>query len=94
MRQCIQGVSHPNQALEMYNEQYELSSVGPLLDVLRSLDEERVSQHLREISARIALDEYDPARDNVEVVSVMYEVCMLFFVMFLFIFLIGKEVFY
>lgn len=94
MRQCIQCVSHHYQALEMYNEQYELSSVGPLLDVLRSLDEERVSQHLREISARIALDEYDPARDNVEVVSVMYEVCMLFFVMFLFIFLISKEVFY
>ncbi|GMY38273.1 helicase SEN1 [Fagus crenata] len=76
MRQCIQCVSHHYQALEMYNEQYELSSVGPLLDVLRSLDEERVSQHLREISARIALDEYDPARDNVEVVSVMYEVLM------------------
>ncbi|GMY38250.1 helicase SEN1 [Fagus crenata] len=54
MRQCIQCISHHYQALEMYNEQYELSSVGPLLDVLRSLDEERVSQHLREISARIA----------------------------------------
>ncbi|KAK7841514.1 putative helicase magatama 3 [Quercus suber] len=75
-RQCIQCVSQQHQALEMYNEQYELSSVGPLLDVLRSLNEERVTQHLREITARIAREEYDPARDNAEVISVMYEVLM------------------
>ncbi|XP_075666212.1 uncharacterized protein LOC142636030 isoform X1 [Castanea sativa] len=75
-RQCIQCVSQHHQALEMYNEQYEFSSVGPLLDVLRSLNEERVTQHLRDITARIAREEYDPARDNAEVVSVMYEVLM------------------
>lgn len=87
MRQCIQCVSQHHQALEMYNEQYELTSVGPLLDVLRSLNEERVTQHLREITARVAREEYDPARDNAEVVSVMYEVCMLFFLMFPFVYL-------
>lgn len=86
-RQCIQCVSQHHQALEMYNEQYELTSVGPLLDVLQSLNEERVTQHLREITARVAREEYDPARDNAEVVSVMYEVCMLFFLMFPFVYL-------
>ncbi|GAV59440.1 AAA_11 domain-containing protein/AAA_12 domain-containing protein [Cephalotus follicularis] len=76
MRLCIQCISQHHQALEMYSMEYELGSVGPLLDVIRILDEERVTRHLREINVRLALQEYDPLRDNAEVVSVMYEVLM------------------
>ncbi|XP_048318227.2 uncharacterized protein LOC107428153 isoform X1 [Ziziphus jujuba] len=76
LRHCIQCVSQHHQAQELYNVEYELSSIGPLLDVLRSLDEERVTLHLREINATLARQEYDPARNNAEVVSVMYEVLM------------------
>ncbi|KAG7997209.1 hypothetical protein I3843_01G200700 [Carya illinoinensis] len=76
MRKCIQCISQYHQALEMYDREYELSCIIPLLDVLRTLDEQRVTQHLREINARIAREEYDPARDNAEVVSVMYEILM------------------
>ncbi|OMO65548.1 putative helicase MAGATAMA 3 [Corchorus olitorius] len=56
--------------------EYELCSIGPLLDVLRSLDEARVTQHLREINEKLVKQEYDPACDNAEVVNLMYEVLM------------------
>lgn len=59
--------------------EYELSTIGPLLEVLRSLDEERVTQHLREINERLAQQLYDPISDNIQVVSVMYEVVYYFF---------------
>lgn len=75
MWQCIQCISQHYQAQEMYSMEYETSSIGPLLDVLRSLDEERVTQHLIEINTKLAQKEYDAARDNAEVISVMYEVC-------------------
>lgn len=75
MKTCIRCISQHHQALEMYRMEYELSSIGPLLDVLQSLDEERVTQHLREINERMAKKDYFPAHDNAEVVSVMYEVC-------------------
>ncbi|KAA3477941.1 Aminoacyl-tRNA synthetase, class Ic [Gossypium australe] len=76
MRHCIQCVSQHHQAQEMYSTEYELCTIGPLLDVLRSLDEERVTQHLREINERLVRQEYDPVCDNAEVVNLMYEVLM------------------
>ncbi|KAL3736981.1 hypothetical protein ACJRO7_025846 [Eucalyptus globulus] len=76
MKTCIRCISQHHQALEMYRTEYEPSSIGPLLDVLQSLDEERVTQHLREINERMAKKDYFPAHDNAEVVSVMYEVLM------------------
>ncbi|KAE8709137.1 hypothetical protein F3Y22_tig00110332pilonHSYRG00979 [Hibiscus syriacus] len=76
MRHCIQCVSQHHQAQEMYSMEYESCSIGPLLDVLRHLDEERVTQHLREMNERLALQKYDPVCDNVEVVNLMYEVLM------------------
>ncbi|KAK8292736.1 hypothetical protein V6Z11_D06G139400 [Gossypium hirsutum] len=76
MRHCIQCVSQHHQAQEMYITEYELCTIGPLLDVLRSLDEERVTQHLREINERLVRQEYDPVCDNAEVVNLMYEVLM------------------
>jgi senataxin len=61
----------------MYDKEYETSSIGPLLEVLRSIDEERVTQHLREINDRLKKQECDHLRDNVDVVSLMYEVLLL-----------------
>lgn len=78
MRQCIQCISQHYQAQEMYSSEYESSSIGPLLDVLRNLDEERVTQHLIDMNTTLARKEYDAARDNAAVVSVMYEVDALF----------------
>ncbi|XP_022716392.1 helicase SEN1-like isoform X3 [Durio zibethinus] len=76
MRHCIQCVSQHHHAQEMFSMEYELCSVGPLLEVLRSLDEERVTQHLREMNERLVRREYDPLCDNAEVVNLMYEVLM------------------
>ncbi|KAA8541523.1 hypothetical protein F0562_022675 [Nyssa sinensis] len=76
MRQCTQCICQHHQAQEMYNAEYESSSIGPLLDVLRNLDEERITQHLKEINGRIAQGEYNPVCDNNEVVSIMFEVLM------------------
>ncbi|XVF23314.1 hypothetical protein REPUB_Repub13aG0026900 [Reevesia pubescens] len=76
MRHCIQCVSQHHQAQDMYSMEYELCSIGPLLEVLRSLDEERVTQHLREMNQRLVRQEYDPVCDNAEVVNLMYEVLM------------------
>ncbi|KAF9612426.1 hypothetical protein IFM89_000174 [Coptis chinensis] len=76
MRHCTQCICQYHQAQEMYNVEYESSCVGPLLTVLRSLDEERVSQHLREINAKITHGEMDSELYNAEVVSVMFEVLM------------------
>ncbi|XP_050380960.1 uncharacterized ATP-dependent helicase C29A10.10c isoform X2 [Argentina anserina] len=76
MRHCIQCICQHYQAQEMYCSEYELSSISPLLDVLRRLDEERVTQHLIDMNTTLVRKEYDPARDNAEVVSVMYEVLM------------------
>lgn len=58
----------------MYSMEYESGVIGPLLDVLRSLDEERVTKYLREINARLARQEYDPQIDNNQVICIMYEV--------------------
>ncbi|XP_052181406.1 uncharacterized protein LOC127794403 isoform X2 [Diospyros lotus] len=76
MRRCTQCICQHHQAQETYILEYELSSVSPLLIVLQSLDEERVTQHLKDINSRIGQGEYDPVRDNAEVVSVMFEVLM------------------
>ncbi|KAH7865286.1 hypothetical protein Vadar_004656 [Vaccinium darrowii] len=75
-RRCTQCICQHHQAQEMYRSEYEWSSIGPLLDVLRSLDEERVTQHLKEINSRITKGVYDPVNDSAEVVSVMFEVLM------------------
>ncbi|KAI3990319.1 hypothetical protein MKX01_037658 [Papaver californicum] len=74
MRQCVQCVSQHHQAQEMYSTEYEASCIVPLLKVLRSLDEERVTHHLKELNAKISEGDYDSELHNAEVVCVMYEV--------------------
>ncbi|XP_010462744.1 PREDICTED: uncharacterized protein LOC104743346 [Camelina sativa] len=76
MRLCAQCICQHHQTQEMYEKEYECSSVGPLLDVLRKLDEERVTGHLQEINSRIEKGTYDPDHHHAQVVSVMYEVLM------------------
>ncbi|TKY47970.1 Helicase SEN1 [Spatholobus suberectus] len=76
MRHCLQCISQHHQAQDMYNMEYESSSIGPLIDVLQKLDCERVTLHLRDINTKIAGEKYDPACDNAEVVNVLYEVLM------------------
>lgn len=74
MRLCAQCICQHHQTQEMYEKEYECSSVGPLLDVLRKLDEERVTRHLQEINSKIEKGTYDPDHHHAQVVSVMYEV--------------------
>lgn len=79
MRSCTLCIHQHHQAQEMYDTEYERSCISPLLDVLHMLDEERITQHLKHINARIARGEYDTERCYGEVVSVMFEVCMYFY---------------
>lgn len=58
----------------MYQNEYEPSCIGPLLDVLHVLDEERITTHLKDLNDRIARGVYDASCDYGEVVSVMFEV--------------------
>ncbi|KAK2425524.1 P-loop containing nucleoside triphosphate hydrolase superfamily protein [Trifolium repens] len=76
MKHCLQCISQHHQAQDTYNMEYESSSIGPLLDILQKLDYERVTSHLSDINARITGQKYDSARDNAEVVIVLYEVLM------------------
>ncbi|PIA43898.1 hypothetical protein AQUCO_01800146v1 [Aquilegia coerulea] len=76
MRQCTQCICQHHQAQELYTAEYESSCIGPLLIVLRSLDEERVTQHLKAINVKIAKGELDSELYSAEVVSVMFEVLM------------------
>lgn len=74
MRGCTLCIHQHHQAQEMYRNEYEQSCIGPLLDVLRMLDEERITLHLKDINDRIARGEYDASHDYGQVVSVMFEV--------------------
>ncbi|KFK43885.1 hypothetical protein AALP_AA1G186300 [Arabis alpina] len=76
MRLCAQCICQHHQTQEMYEKEYECSSVGPLLAVLRKLDEERVTRHLQEINLKVENGTYDPHHHHAQVVSVMYEVLM------------------
>lgn len=76
MRHCTQCICQHHRSQDMYNMDYDPSSIGPLLEVVRTLDEERISKNLREINAKVAWGEYDPACTNAEVVCVMFEVLM------------------
>ncbi|ESQ35132.1 hypothetical protein EUTSA_v10006526mg [Eutrema salsugineum] len=76
MRLCAQCISQHHQTQEMYEKEYECASVGPLLAVLRKLDEERVTSHLQEINSKVEKGTYDPNLHHSEVVCVMYEVLM------------------
>ena len=71
MRQCLQCISQHHQAQDMYNTEYESSSIGPLLDVLQKLDCERVTFHLRDINTKIVGEKYNPSCDNGEVVNIL-----------------------
>lgn len=74
MRQCTQCICQYHQAQELYSTEYDPSSIGPLLQVLRTLDEERISQHLKQINDRIRCGEYDTVQGSGEIVGVMFEV--------------------
>ncbi|KAH6773277.1 P-loop containing nucleoside triphosphate hydrolases superfamily protein [Perilla frutescens var. hirtella] len=76
MRGCTLCIHQHHQAQEMYQNEYEQSCIGPLLDVLRTLDEDRITLHLKNLNDRILKGEYDTSRDYGEVVSVMFEVLM------------------
>lgn len=74
MRKCTECISRHHQAQEMYKAEYESSFISPLLNTLQSLDEERVSEHLKEANSRLANGGYHNL-DNAEIVSLMFEVC-------------------
>ncbi|KAK1290120.1 putative helicase MAGATAMA 3 [Acorus calamus] len=76
MRECTQCICQHHQAQEMYSTEYEPDTVGPLLTVLRILDEERITEHLKDLNGRITRREYDLECYNAEVVSIMFEVLM------------------
>lgn len=76
LQDCMQCICQHHQAKDTYAMEYELSSIGPLLDVLCRLDEERVTNQLKEMNTRVASGKYDPVKDSAKVITVMYEVLM------------------
>ncbi|KAK1275068.1 hypothetical protein QJS04_geneDACA004129 [Acorus gramineus] len=66
MRECTQCICQHHQAQEMYSTEYEPDTVGPLLTLLRILDEERITEHLKDINGRITRREYDLECYNAE----------------------------
>lgn len=72
---CTKCVCQHHQAQESFDVEYQSDSVDPLLKVLHVLDEERVTEHLIEINARIRHKEYAPECHSAEVVCLMFEVC-------------------
>lgn len=85
LRACTQCVFQHHQAHNTYHSEYESDAVGPLLHVLKRLDEERVTEHLREINSVVTCKDYHPDGNNVEVVSVLFEVCHSLSSIFLFL---------
>ncbi|WVZ65434.1 hypothetical protein U9M48_014798 [Paspalum notatum var. saurae] len=73
---CTQCVCEHHQAQGFFDTEYRSDTVDPLLKVLRLLDEERVTEHIIQINAKIQLKEYDPSCHGAEVVSLMFEVLM------------------
>ncbi|KAF8694890.1 hypothetical protein HU200_037991 [Digitaria exilis] len=73
---CTQCVCEHHQAQGFFDTEYRSDTVDPLLKVLRFLDEERVTEHLKQINTKIQLKKYDPSCHGAEVVSIMFEVLM------------------
>lgn len=74
MERCTQCICQHHQAQEAFLAEYESDAIDPLLKVLHCLDEERVTEHLKEIKAKLQCREYDPECHSAEVVSIMFEV--------------------
>uniref|UniRef100_A0A803KQM3 Uncharacterized protein n=1 Tax=Chenopodium quinoa TaxID=63459 RepID=A0A803KQM3_CHEQI len=74
MRRCTECISRHHQAQEMYKAEYESGFISPLLSILQRLDEERVSEHIKEANSRLAQGGYHLDHDNAEIVSLMFEV--------------------
>nr|CAB3453834.1 unnamed protein product [Digitaria exilis] len=73
---CTQCVCEHHQAQGFFDTEYRSDTVDPLLKVLLFLDEERVTEHLKQINTKIQLKKYDPSCHGAEVVSIMFEVLM------------------
>uniref|UniRef100_A0A0E0M2X1 Uncharacterized protein n=1 Tax=Oryza punctata TaxID=4537 RepID=A0A0E0M2X1_ORYPU len=71
---CAQCVCEHHQAQKDFDSEYR-SGVDALLKVLRLLDEERVTEHLRQMNAKAQLKECKPSCHDAEV-SIMFEVLM------------------
>ncbi|KAK1434263.1 hypothetical protein QVD17_11183 [Tagetes erecta] len=76
LQDCMQCICQHHQAKDTYALDYDFTSIAPLLHVLCTLDEQRVTNQLKQINAQIAQGNYDPLKHNAKVVSVMYEVLM------------------
>lgn len=79
---CAQCVCEHHQAQKDFDSEYRFG-VDALLKVLRLLDEERVTEHLRQMNAKAQLKEYKPSCHDAEV-SIMFEVCIVYVILFSF----------
>lgn len=80
MNACVRCISQHYQAQHVYSSDYELDFTAPLLDVLRGLDVERVTQHLKDFNSKFTRREFLPAHDSDEVVAVIFEVSRRIFI--------------
>ncbi|KAH9305768.1 hypothetical protein KI387_010172, partial [Taxus chinensis] len=76
LQRCTQCIVQHHKAQKMYSTEFEQDTVKPLLTVLKTLDEERVADHLKDINLRAEKKELNTENDYAEVVSVLFEVLM------------------
>ncbi|CAN6464526.1 unnamed protein product [Victoria cruziana] len=76
LRACTHCISQHHEAQQAYSVEYESDSVGPLLDVLETLDEERLAEHLKLLNKKNMAGKQSMLDYNDEVISVLFEVLM------------------
>ncbi|XP_031505640.1 uncharacterized protein LOC116267851 isoform X2 [Nymphaea colorata] len=76
LRACTHCISQHHEAKQAYSVEFESDTVGPLLNVLETLDEERVTEHLKVLNKKNMAGKQSLPDYNDEVISVLFEVLM------------------
>nr|GEU89716.1 putative P-loop containing nucleoside triphosphate hydrolase [Tanacetum cinerariifolium] len=73
LQECMLCICYHHQAKETYAADYDPASIAPLLSLLQTLDEERVTNQLKRFNSRPIKDD---GGDDAKLIPLMYEVLM------------------
>eukprot|EP00850_Spirogloea_muscicola_P001467 SM000005S17264 [mRNA] locus=s5:1111561:1129649:+ [translate_table: standard] len=71
---CTRCIAAYHRGQAYYAQEFEEEVVAPLLDVLRRLDAERVSECCQSLLAKVVAKQYDPVQDGASNICLMFEV--------------------
>eukprot|EP00850_Spirogloea_muscicola_P007996 SM000041S15555 [mRNA] locus=s41:680126:694929:- [translate_table: standard] len=71
---CTRCIAAYHRGQAYYAQEFEDEVVAPLLDVLRRLDAERVSERCQSLLAKVVAKQYDPVHDGASNICLMFEV--------------------